>query len=94
MDQCNSCGAFEGEKCFHCPTLVCARCRKHHESICEENQKRIARGEGPTVRNFGRRVIQIPSAAPVELVDAGLAGVADLLKSAGIEVETKIEPGE
>lgn len=73
--QCNSCGAFECEPCPYCPTAICRRCKAHHESICEENQKRIRRGEGPTVR----RVVMISTAAPIEPVDEGLAAIKDLL---------------
>jgi hypothetical protein len=52
MDQCNSCGAFEADKCSYCPTLICSRCKPRHEAICEYNQKRIKRGEGPTIANM------------------------------------------
>ena len=49
---CNTCGAFEGvDKCDHCPTLICPRCKLRHEPFCKEIQKMKARGQGPTIAN-------------------------------------------
>jgi len=71
-EQCNTCGSFADiVKCSYCPTMVCVRCKPNHERVCEEMQKRKARGEGPTVRN--------PGMTRVEPADLGLAGVKDLL---------------
>jgi hypothetical protein len=82
MDQCNGCGAFDDlracEFCVKAPSLFCLRCKAPHERICEENQKRIKRGEGPTVRMTPRQQMPPIPAAP-NPVDQGLQGVADLL---------------
>lgn len=55
MSQCNTCGANFStdtiDKCSFCPTLVCSRCRRHHEPFCEEIQKLKRRGQGPTIAN-------------------------------------------
>lgn len=73
---CNSCGAYEdAEMCSYCPTLVCNRCRRGHELVCEDIQKRKKRGEGPTIR------VPVSPEVVVSDVDRGLAGVADLLSS-------------
>lgn len=54
---CNSCGAFDNvSTCSHCPTSLCNRCRHHHESTCEEIQKKKSRGLGPTIRTNERIV--------------------------------------
>ena len=78
--QCNGCGAFDDlracEFCTH--AFLCPRCRLGHERICEENQKRIKRGEGPTVRMTPRQQMP-PLPAALDPVDQGLQGVADLL---------------
>lgn len=51
MNICNSCGSpHEVRICQHCPTLICARCRTNHESVCEVNRKKKSLGLGPTVR--------------------------------------------
>ena len=63
---CNSCGAFDNiSACSFCPTLVCGRCKARHEFVCEDNQKRKKRGEGPTVRNSGKMFV-VPPPASVE----------------------------
>ena len=82
---CNSCGAFEGLKeCLHCHKVdLCARCRHHHQSVCEEVQKKKASGQGPTVLRpdiYSSPVVHIPSARPVSDVDQGLSAVSDLLR--------------
>ena len=49
---CNSCGGFLNvQKCSHCPTLICDKCRVGHESVCAVNQQKRAQGLGPTIRN-------------------------------------------
>ena len=88
---CNSCGKQdlppEVSLCYYCPTLICSRCRAHHEPVCEDNQKKKRKGLGVTVRPL----IQVPSAHPVpdtappSDVDCGLAGVADLLSGESIK---------
>ena len=81
---CNSCGAFENLKgCKHCPTILCDRCRHHHESTCEVVQKKKASGQGPTVLRpdiYSSPVVHTPSAHPVSDADQGLAAVSDLLR--------------
>ena len=45
-DQCNTCGGFEHvAKCSHCATLICEHCKRNHEPVCEQMQKRKRRGE-------------------------------------------------
>lgn len=76
---CNSCGTQEPaakvRTCSHCPTLICLRCRANHEVVCEDNQKKKAKGIGPTIRNA---VPEKPQAI-VPRIDRDLAAVADLL---------------
>ena len=74
--QCQGCGAFESTTCAHCPSVLCARCKAGHEPVCEQIQKRKKLGLGPTVRE---NRVYIPTAAPLEPVDQGLKGIADLL---------------
>ena len=61
---CNSCGKQdlppEVSLCYYCPTLICSRCRAHHEPVCEDNQKKKRKGLGVTVHPL----IQIPYAHP------------------------------
>lgn len=59
---CNSCGSINRVlKCQHCPTLLCARCKSHHEMTCAQNQKRRQLGLGPTVR----RIDTTPKVPPI-----------------------------
>ena len=76
-EQCIGCGSYHDlRQCIHCHGLLCPRCRMPHERVCEEVQKKKSRGLGPTVR---QNLIQIPTAAPIDPVDQGLAGIAELL---------------
>lgn len=53
-DQCNFCGSFEDIlPCSHCLRDSCKRCQLNHAPFCEQVQKSIQRGEGPTVANAG-----------------------------------------
>jgi hypothetical protein len=81
VSQCNSCGSFDEsiQKCQHCPTLICVRCRSQHERVCGEMRKRMARGEGPTIRGLGQTQHMVIPAPPLDPVDQGLAGIKELL---------------
>ena len=51
MEPCNSCGSpKDPQKCQHCITMLCARCRSFHEHVCEEMQRKKNLGLGPTIR--------------------------------------------
>jgi recombinational DNA repair protein (RecF pathway) len=77
INQCQSCGSFDDlQLCDHCKiALVCLRCKGHHVMTCEENQKKKARGQGPTVRQIFTKPAPIP-----DNVDQGIQAVNDLLK--------------
>jgi len=62
---CQSCGSPKDVlSCAHCALPMCGNCQSNHEYICKENQKRIRRGEGPTIR---RPVVTLPVSKPVAL---------------------------
>jgi len=76
-EQCNSCGSYQDvAACAHCTATMCTRCIYHYSHVCEDNQKRKARGEGPTVREL-RMPVRRPDV--VSDVDQGLTAVRDLL---------------
>jgi|SRR5579864_4828883 len=93
-DQCNICGSYESLlPCAHCKTVLCERCRRNYERVCEEMQKRKARGEGPTVRNLGMtRNATMPAVlgAPYDLSKPSL-DPAELFGH-GVEVSTILNP--
>jgi hypothetical protein len=64
-DQCQSCGSYQNLKiCALCAaSLICDRCRGHHEFGCKEAQEKKARGQGKTVREIGRSDVVIPPMA-------------------------------
>lgn len=83
MLTCGSCGVTDDsvQTCTSCKTEkrytnVCTRCRATHEPACEDIQKKLKRGQGPTV--VRTTYAYIPP--PAEGVEQGLAGIADLLK--------------
>jgi len=81
---CNSCGSPKVERpCAHCSMLVCKSCRVNHESICVEMQKKIRRGEGPTIRNIASKPVTTPVAPLPDMgaYRAELQAVEDACKS-------------
>jgi hypothetical protein len=77
--QCNSCGAYDDVLfCPHCgTTAVCIRCAGNHKFVCEEIQKKKARGQGPTVIQHTYKSVLPDSVTPI---DASLGAIKDLLK--------------
>jgi hypothetical protein len=50
-EPCNSCGAQqETDPCTYCSTALCIRCKRNHEFVCEQAQRRKGLGLGPTIR--------------------------------------------
>jgi hypothetical protein len=92
-DQCNFCGSFEDIlPCSHCLRDSCKRCQLNHAPFCEQVQKSIQRGEGPTVANAGLPEHRAGHVAP-PFTPADRANASPLLfipSAAPVERETQV----
>lgn len=81
--QCNSCGAFDDvEFCPHCKWMaVCKRCKTNHEMVCSDNQKKKARGQGPTVVRIVTKAVLVP---PSEIEASPVSAAVEALLTAPI----------